>query len=139
MYADMAALGGAVSPVAGNDAEGIVYIMAGKQAVFARLRCTDSPYPIFASAALPAGTVIAVAARAFAFVSKDPRFEVRSEPSINLETAPLPIGTPGSPPTVAAPTMSLWQADAIGVRFLWPLNWALRDPKGVAWIQAVNW
>jgi hypothetical protein len=139
MYADMSALGGAVSPVAGNDAEGIVYVMAGPQAVFARLRCTDSQYPIFASSALPAGTVIAVAARAFAFVSKDPRFDVRSEPTINLETAPAAIGTPGTPNVVAAPTVSLWQADAIGVRFLWPLNWALRDPRGVSWIQTVNW
>jgi hypothetical protein len=139
MYSDMSALGGAVSPVAGNDAEGICFIMAGPQAVFARLRCTDSPYPIFASAALPAGMVIAVAARAKRESARDPRFEVRTEPSINLETAPLAIGTPGTPPTVAAPTMSLWQADAIGVRFLWPLNWGLRDARGIAWIQTANW
>jgi hypothetical protein len=140
MYLDLAALGAAVSMVAGNDPEGVVYVMAAPQAVFARLRLVDVDYPIFASAALAPGTVIAVASRALAFVSRDPRFETAKQSVVHMESAnPLPIGTPGAPPTVAAPATSLWQTDSIGIRFIWPLNYAMRDPRGVSWMQTVNW
>jgi hypothetical protein len=139
MYEDLANLGGAVSSVAGNDEEGICFICAAKQAVFARLRLADVNYPIFASAALAPGTVIAVAVRALAFVARDPRFETSQQSVVHMETAPLPIGTPGSPPTVAAPTTSLFQTDSVGIRFIWPLNYAMRDARGIAWIQNVAW
>jgi hypothetical protein len=139
MYEDLSALGGAVSLVSGNDEEGICFIMAAKQAVFARLRLGDVPYPILASAALAAGTVIAVASRALAFVAKDPRFETNQQSVVHMETVPKPIGSPGSPPVVAAPTSSLWQTDSVGIRFIWPLNYAMRDVRGISWMQAVNW
>jgi hypothetical protein len=140
MYADLSALAGAVAMVAGNDEEGVSFIMAAKQAVFARLRLTDVSYPIFASAALAPGTVIAIASRALAFVSRDPRFETTKQSVVHMESAnPLPIGTPGSPPTVAAPATSLWQTDSIGIRFIWPLNYTMRDVRGISYMSPVNW
>jgi len=139
MYADLSALAGAVAMVSGNDEEGICFIAAAKQAAFMRLRLADVPYQIFASSALAPGTVIAVASRALAFVSRDPRFETSKQSVLHMESAtPLPIGTPGSPPTVAAPATSLWQSDSISIRFIWPLNYTMRDVRGIAWCS-VNW
>jgi hypothetical protein len=139
IYEDLGNLGGAVSVVSGNDEEGICFIMAAPQAVFARLRLADVSYPIFASAALAPGTVIAVASRALAFVARDPRFETTKQSVVHMETAPLPIGTPGTPPTVAAPTTSLFQTDSVGIRFIWPLNYVMRDARGIAFMSTVNW
>jgi hypothetical protein len=140
MYQDLSTLGGAVSMVSGNDEVGICFIMAAPQAVFARLRLADVSYPVFASAALAPGTVIAIASRALAFVARDPRFETTKQSVVHMESAaPLPIGSPGSPPTVAAPTTSLFQTDSVGIRFIWPLNYAMRDARGIAFMAPVNW
>jgi hypothetical protein len=139
MYEDLAQLAGAVSVVSGNDEQGVCLIGAAKQAAFMRLRLADVDYPIFASAALSPGTVIAVASRALAFVSKDPRFETTKQSVVHMETDPLPIGSPGSPPVVAAPTTSLFQTDSIGIRVIWPLNFTMRDARGIAFIQNTAW
>jgi hypothetical protein len=56
-----------------------------------------------------------------------------------METVPAPIGTPGTPTVVAAPTRSLWQTDAIGLKVRWPVSWALRDPRGFAWLTPTAW
>jgi hypothetical protein len=137
MYQDLAALAEAVSLVAANDEQGICFIAAAKQAAFMRLRLTDVSYPVFASSALASGTVIAVASRALAFVARDPRFETNMQALLHLESATL--GTPGTPPTVAAPTQSMLQQDLVGIRFIWPLNYAMRDPRGIAYISNVGW
>ena len=140
MYEDLSVLAGAVAKVAANDEAGIVYIAAAKQAAFMRLRLVDVPYPIFASAALPAGMVIAIASRAVAFVAQDPRFETSKQSVVHMESAtPQPIGTPGTPNVVAAPTTSLFQTDSVGIRFIWPLNYAMRDATGIAFMSPVNW
>jgi hypothetical protein len=53
-------------------------------------------------------------------------------------TSPQPIGSVGSPPTVAAPTRSAFQTDTILIRLIMPAAWALRAPA-VAWVQGVTW
>ena len=45
----------------------------------------------------------------------------------------------GSPPTVAAPTRSLWQTAAIGLRCLIDADWLLRRTGAVATITGVTW
>jgi hypothetical protein len=70
----------------------------------------------------------------------DPRFEISDQAVLHLEdTAPLQIGTPGTPPTVAAPTRSLWQTDTIGLRLVMPMNWTMRRTGMVQHIDAVSW
>jgi hypothetical protein len=139
MFEDLSVLCGSVSLVASNDEEGICLIAAAKQAAFMRLRLADIPYPIFASSALAPGTVISVASRALAFVSRDPRFETSKQAVVHMESAtPQPIGTPGTPNVVAAPATSLWQTDSISIRFVWPLNYTMRDTRGIAYMS-VNW
>jgi len=40
----------------------------------------------------------------------------------------LPIGTEGTPPTVAAPAKSLYQSDLVAIRVILDAAWALRAP-----------
>src|SRR4051812_9120722 len=65
-------------------------------------------YPIIDSGTVPMGTVILVDAADFVTAGGDaPRFEVSDQATLHMEdTTPLPIGSAGTPPTVAAPVTS---------------------------------
>jgi HK97 family phage major capsid protein len=97
--------------------------------------------PIIQSTTVPAGWMGILDCADFASVTgDDPRFEVSDQAVLHMEdTTPLAIGTPGSPPTVAAPARSLWQTDTIGLRMIMPMNWVLRRAQSVALIQGVTW
>lgn len=98
-------------------------------------------YPVISSTTQPAGTVILMNASDLVTVEgDDPRFEVSDQATLHMEdTTPLAIGTPGSPPTVAAPARSLFQTDSLGLRMILPMNWALRRTGTVAWVAGVTW
>jgi HK97 family phage major capsid protein len=97
--------------------------------------------PIAQSTTVPADTLILMDAADFAsVVGEDMRFEISDQAVLHMEdTAPLAIGTPGTPPTVAAPARSLWQTDSIGIRMIMPMNWIMRRPTSVAAVNAVTW
>jgi HK97 family phage prohead protease/HK97 family phage major capsid protein len=98
-------------------------------------------YPIIQSTTVPMGWFAIMDCADFASVTgDDPRFEVSDQAVLHMEdTTPLAIGTPGTPPTVAAPARSLWQTDTIGLRLILPMNWVMRRAQSVALIQAVTW
>ena len=104
-------------------------------------RGTFMGYPIVQSTTVTAGTVVLMDCADFASVTgDDPRFEISDQAVLHMEdTAPLQIGTPGTPPTVAAPTRSLWQTDTIGLRLIMPMNWTVRRSGMVQHIDAVSW
>jgi HK97 family phage prohead protease len=93
------------------------------------------------STAVTPGMVVAVDASEFASASGDaPEFNVSDQATIHEEdTAPVAIGTTGTPGVVAAPARSLWQTDTIGIRMRMPLNWAMRRPGMVSWMTGVTW
>jgi hypothetical protein len=62
----------------------------------------------------------------------------RVQATLNLETAPTAIGTPGTPSVVAGPTVNLLAQDMIGIRFIWPVNYSMRDTRGIAFMTGVN-
>lgn len=98
-------------------------------------------YPVIDSGTVPLGTVVLVDAADFVVVGGDaPRFEVSDQATLHLDdTTPLPITSPGTPATVAAPVQSLWQTDSLALRLILPVNWALRRTGVVAWTQNVTW
>lgn len=55
------------------------------------------------------------------------------------DTTPLPIGTPGSPATVAAPSVSLFQSDLIAIRLVAQATWQMRATNKVALVTAISW
>jgi hypothetical protein len=140
MAEDLSTVIGNVSQVAGNNP--IVLAMSPRQAANVRVR-TDigGDYEVLASSVLPDKTIAAIATNAiFSVGSPTPQFEFGFEGAVHMEdTTPLAIGTPGTPPTVAAPTRSLFQTDCVSLRMRFPINWASRALTGVAWIQNVTW
>jgi HK97 family phage prohead protease len=97
-------------------------------------------YPVIDSGTVPPGSVTLLDAADFVAVGAEaPRFELSDQATLHFEdTTPLQIGTPGTPPVVAAPVQSLWQTDSLALRLIMRLNWYVRRPV-VANIAAVTW
>ena len=133
---DLQALALAIAPVAGNS--NVVLIASPDAAVALRLRLFTEEWPVLTSSSLAARTVIMVAVNAVvSAVEGAPIIDASSVSEIHRETLPLEIvSTPG---VVATPVSSIYQTDETGLRLRWPLSWALRDTRGVAWMTSVNW
>jgi HK97 family phage major capsid protein/HK97 family phage prohead protease len=98
-------------------------------------------YPVIQSMTVPVGMVIIVDAADYASLTgDDARFELSDQATIHMEdTTPLAIGTPGAPPTVAAPVRSMFQTDSIALRMIMPMNWIMRRTGLVGWLTGVTW
>jgi HK97 family phage major capsid protein/HK97 family phage prohead protease len=98
-------------------------------------------YPVIQSVTVPATMVIIVDAADFASLTgDDARFELSDQATLHMEdTTPLAIGTPGTPPTVAAPARSMFQTDSIALRMIMPMNWIMRRTGLVGWVTGVTW
>jgi hypothetical protein len=137
MIADLEHLAGAVLNAGGTS---VVYIASPKQAASAQLRLlTDAT--IWPCPALAAGTVVAVEPSAFVSAfGVEPRISASVETAVHFEAAtPLPIGSPGSPNTVAAPTRSAFQEDLVIIRATLDAAWTMRAAGMVAVINSVIW
>jgi len=73
--------------------------------------------------------LMAIAPQALAAaVDPAPAIEVANAGTLYMDTAPGAVGTtPG-------PERSLFQTRSTAVKVRWPVSWALRDPRGVAWL-----
>ena len=120
----------------------IAFVAAPGEAVKIALRAgSEFKFPVFASSALAAGIVMAVALPALvSAIDPAVRFEVGQDALMHFEdTTPLAIGTVGSPATVAAPALSMWQSDLSAFRVVLEACWGLRATGAVAWITGVTW
>jgi len=125
-FQDMSTLLGVVGAVGGTGPYALVAGLGHVGAAFVRGR-----QPAFLNWLIsPAigDVVIAVAAPALALaISPDPIVETSKATSLHMDTAPQPIGSTG-------PHRSVWQTDSLAIKVRWPVSWALRDPRGVAWL-----
>lgn len=136
MLADLSALAGTVARVAGGG--GVVFIAAPEQAVAISIGAPMFQYPVLSTAALPKGTVAAVAASALVSASEPlPMIDASREATVHRDSAPSEIVT--SSGVISAPTMSVYQTDAVAVRLRLPLAWAVRAPGAIAWASNVIW
>lgn len=137
MVDDLAALASAVAPVSGNGQ--IVLVAAAGQAVSLALRAPrEIVWDVLMSGSLAAGTVIAIAVNTVvAVVEGVPQIDSSQHVAIHEETGPAAIVDGAG--VLATPVRSVWQTDSAALRLRWPMTWALRDPRGVAWMSAVNW
>jgi Phage capsid family len=133
---DLVKLAASVRTVAAN-AE-IIFIASANQ--FERLQQRFSfLYRRLASSALADKTVICVAANCIASATDPrPRFDISSEATVHLDTAPQAIGT-GTVPTVAVPTVSLYQSDLLSLKMVFEMSYVLRHASGLAWMSSVVW
>ena len=138
LVADIRALAAAISPVVSP-----VLIVSSTTAMVINLL---APMQAAAMQVIAAPTVadkqlIMVDAAYFASAeADDPTFDYSEQAVVHSDdSAPLPIGSAGSPPTVAAPSQSLWQSDLRGVRLINRLSWMMTEAGHVAAITAVAW
>jgi HK97 family phage major capsid protein len=132
ILADLGALGGAVSGVAGNGE--IVFVMNPAQAITAKLAVQpDAGYRIFGTNAVAPGTVIAVATNALASAVGVPAFETSTQATLQMDDA-----ASGSL-MAAGPVSSMFQTSSVALKMIMPATWARRAPGGVAYMTNVNW
>jgi hypothetical protein len=62
-------------------------------------------------------------------LSPDPEVE-----SATAGTLVMDDTTPGLPGVAGQPEKSLWQTDSLAIKMRWPVSWAMRDPRGFAWM-----
>jgi HK97 family phage prohead protease len=97
-------------------------------------------FHLLVSTTIPAGHVYMVDAADFVSVNGEAEFETSEQAVLHMEdTTPLDIGTPGTPPTVAAPVQSMFQTAQIALRLLLDITWAMRRLGMVQHITPVNW
>jgi hypothetical protein len=138
MQADLETLIGAVSAVANNSQ--IIVVCAPQQAVAIGLKTFGSfAYLVLPTSSLPTGTVLAIAARALVNASGDvPQIDTAASATLHMSDAPLPIAS-GGVMAQPGPVIASFQKDVVGLRLRWPLSWALRDSRALAWMQSVAW
>jgi hypothetical protein len=72
--------------------------------------------------------VMAIAPNALvAALSANADIETANSATLVMDTAPV------APDTTLA-TKAMWQTDSLAVKVRWPVSWALRDPRAVAWL-----
>ena len=137
MVDDLTAVTHAVARVAG--AGPVVLIAAPEQAVSIKLRyLKELDYLLLASAALPAGCVVAVAANALASAfGGTPQIEANREAELVMNDVPGEVVTVGG--MTGAPIASLFQSDRVALKIAMFANWVLRAPGAVAWVSGVSW
>jgi hypothetical protein len=73
---------------------------------------------------------VIAAAGLVAALSADPNVESVSAATLVMDTAPGAAGTMG-------PEKEMFQSDSLAVKVRWPVSWALRDSRAVAWLTPV--
>jgi hypothetical protein len=134
---DLAQLALSVAPVSGN---GNVVLVGGADTMAAiKTRLPQTPdWPVLVSGSLPPKTAIMIAANAIvSAVEGTPQIDASQVAELHRETVPQEIVTAAG--TVATPVGSIFQTDEVALRMRWPISWALRDVRGIAWVQNVNW
>jgi hypothetical protein len=129
-FSDVAALVNAVAPVAGN---GPYVLIASPGRIAAmqyrfNLSSDESEIPAFyASTAMGNDLGMIAPSALVAALSPVPGVETVTAGTLVMDTAPGPAGTAG-------PEKSMFQTDSMAIKVRWPVAWALRDPRGFAWL-----
>jgi HK97 family phage major capsid protein len=128
---DLSALVAAIAPYAGNGS--IAFVASPPQATRIALRAEDTPGDVLMSAALAAGTCIAIATNSLVSAIEPVQIDAaKSAVLFRDDTNPQPPGTAG-------PVGSLWQTDCAALRMRLPATWALRDSRAVAVVTGAKW
>ena len=94
---------------------------------------------ILGSSAIAAGDLLAISPNAVVSAMDGvPEISVSFESAMHMNDVPQQIATPGSPPVVAAPTISVYQTGGIALRCLMNATWQRRDDRCIAWLTATK-
>jgi hypothetical protein len=135
-FEDVATLINAIAPVAGNGP--YIFIGSPGRVMTMQFRFNidvddaNTPAPLFyASTAMGNDLAVLAPSALVTAASPTPNVETVTAGTLVMDTAPGPAGTTG-------PEKSMFQTDSMAIKVRWPLAWALRDPRGFAWLTP-NW
>jgi hypothetical protein len=139
MLTDLGALVAALATAYGGKTP--VFVVAPKQAVTMKAALGFHwDYPIIASAALAAGTVIAIELASFVSAfAPDAEFKVVPGASIIHMEDTSPQNITGGTPSPAVPVKSLFQVDAIGLRMVLRASFGMRAAGHAQVITGATW
>ena len=131
-FEDAAALINSVATVGGN---GPFFLVANPgRGVQMRLRALGdegNPYEILGSTAM--GLDMMAVAPGAVVAAMDP------EPEIDVgNAAQLVMSDPAADTNTGSPQKTMFQTVSVALKLRWRISWALRDPRGVAWLTP-NW
>jgi hypothetical protein len=132
LAADIATVVGAIAPVSGSGR--IAFVMNPAQYFSVRLRTFDFSEPdtvLYATAALPVGSLVAIALNALVSATSPPEFETGTQTMLSMNDAPTawPNG----------PVMSMFQTNSTAIKMVEKISWAVRSPQAIAVINGVKW
>ena len=118
-----------------------VWIFASPAQVAGLCKIPNPQYPVVPTPALAANTIVAIEIGAIASgYSGAPRIESSTEATVHWEdTSPAPIGSVGTPATVAAPVRSGWQESQLLLRLILRCAWITRAPGMVQVVNSTTW
>ena len=125
----LATNGGGVSPI---------FVCAPSQAVSMKMLAGPKfDFPIVASVAVPAGTLVAIEGPSFVSgFSGLPEFFVATQAVLHMANPSSAFSTGG---TIAAPEQSLYQQDMIAVKMILRCSWGMRASGHVQFLTGVGW
>ena len=129
VFEDVSNLITAVSAVGGSGPYALI-ANAGRAAMIrARFTVNWQDFPILQSAAAGNDLICVAPAALVCALSPDPTIEMANAAELHMNDTPQAIANGGT----ATPTRSLFQTYAVALKMRWPVTWALRDARGVAW------
>jgi hypothetical protein len=141
MITDVANLAQAISN-AGLSTAGMVLVAGASSAV--KLKLLSGPlfdYEILETTGLPGTTAVAIAPAAIATgFSGTPEISMSKDAIAHFDdTTPLPIGSTGSPNTIAAVTRSAWQQNLLFLKVRLKGAWGVAQPGAIQVVNSVTW
>ena len=127
---DISNLVAAIAPFAGNGS--IAFVMSPPQATRVLLRTEATPGLVIMSAAIPAGSAIAIATNSLVSALEPTLIDAARSAVLHREDA-----NPQAPP--AGPLASLFQTDCVAIRMRLPVTWAVRNAGAVAHVVGTVW
>jgi hypothetical protein len=128
---DVSTLINAVSAVGGKGP----YLFIGSPGRITTMRmhyATNDPqgdFDVVVSNAVGNNLVVVAPRAIVAAISAEPDIEAVNAATLVMDTAPR---TPGS---TGYSEKEMWQTDSLAIKVRWPVSWALRDPRAVAYLM----
>jgi hypothetical protein len=130
-YEDCATLINAVSAVAGSGPFVLIGSPGRTAGMIMRFVLQPGNVTVLGSNAV-GNDLICIAPQALvAAIDPDPEVEAATAGELHMDSNALPIVNGGAP---ASPARSLFQTETIALKMRWPMSWALRDPRAIAWL-----
>jgi hypothetical protein len=127
---DVTALINAVAPVGGNGPYALIASPGRAMVLRSKLVGHDEKQLLILGSSAVINDVLCVAPAALvAALSPDPEIESTSAGTVVMDTAPGAAGTMAE--------KGLFQTRSVAIKMRWPVTWALRDPRGFAWLTPV--